>query len=350
MSKLPEIFAFSGLAVGAHLALWVWVGGSGSESAGEGGESVVSLAAASGNVSEMVDAWTAPPEVLDMTPNVPSSDTTIENSPSLTPVLARPEMPAQPSAPDMAQADAAPTQPTQPPAPPTPDVVAQPVQPDTPQDLALMTPDTAPALPRSATPAAPPLPQGQDTPRIDTETAPPQAPAPRTSVRPVERPADLIKPTRQATSQPKSEEKAKPTTQTKASKQASNPSVSTTAQKAKGNSAGQNAGTTAKAATATLSKATRQKLISTWGGAIRSGVERRKRYPNGTSASGTAVVRLTVAPQGRLVAAKLAKSSGDAKLDRAAIDAVRRARIPKAPKGLSKASYSFSLPIAFTKK
>lgn len=344
MSRLPEIFAFSGLAVGAHLALWVWVGGSGTDAAGEGGEAVVSLAAASGSVSEMVETWTAPPEVQDISPDSLSSDTLSEAAPSLTPVLARPETPVLPSAPEIARSETPPERPKQPTAPALPDMVARPTQPETPQELALVTPDTTPALPRSTAPAAPPLPERQETPRIETETATPQDTAPLTSLRPVERPTDLLKPTQQA--------KSKLTTRTKAktSQKASTSSASTATQKAKGDSAGQNAGTTAKTATATLSRATRQKLISQWGGAIRSGVERRKRYPGGTSASGTAVVRLTVAPQGRLVSATLAKSSGDAKLNRAAVEAVRRARIPKAPKGLSKASYSFSLPIAFTKK
>jgi protein TonB len=44
------------------------------------------------------------------------------------------------------------------------------------------------------------------------------------------------------------------------------------------------------------------------------------------------------------------KSSGDSRLDRAALDAVKRAgRFPAAPQGFSKATMTFDLPVSFVR-
>lgn len=316
MSRLSEIFAFSGLAVGAHLAAWVWVGGDGVESAGSGGDAAISLAAASGEVSDLIATWTAPPELLDTAMDALPQITDPDSTPA--PQLATATAPrsALPALPNPEPLDLAPIAPEPPPLP-DPQTIAQPAPPDQPAPVVVQELDTA---------SADPL---------------PEAPAPQTSLRPVQRPTELVK------SQPtKRKAKTQPTAKPKTSK----PANQSTAQKAIGTAQGATAGTKKNTNVATLSQAARQSLISKWGASIRNGVERRKRYPNGTRASGTAIVRLSISPQGRLLSAKLAKSSGDAKLDRAAVEAVQRARIPKAPKGLTSASYSFNLPIAFQKR
>nr|WP_309504140.1 TonB family protein [uncultured Roseovarius sp.] len=120
-------------------------------------------------------------------------------------------------------------------------------------------------------------------------------------------------------------------------------------QKAAGGQTGQNAGNSKVRTQATVSDAARQSHVAQWGAAIRARVERRKQYPTGTRASGRAVIRIKVAPTGRLISATLTTRTGDARLDRAAIKAVQSARFPKAPRALSAASYQFNLPISFRK-
>ncbi|MBT8476574.1 MAG: energy transducer TonB, partial [Alphaproteobacteria bacterium] len=90
-------------------------------------------------------------------------------------------------------------------------------------------------------------------------------------------------------------------------------------------------------------------LLASWGGEIRARVEARKRRISAGRA-GRVVVRITVASSGALNAATVANSSGNARLDAAAIDAVRRAQpFPAAPPGLDRSQMSFDLPIAFTR-
>jgi protein TonB len=111
---------------------------------------------------------------------------------------------------------------------------------------------------------------------------------------------------------------------------------------------GQTAGGTANSApSATLDHATRTSLMAQWGGGIRARIERQKRYPRGTRASGTVHLTLTVSGAGQLLAAKVRQSSGDRALDAAALQAVQRARLPSKPTQLPGESHAFNLPVAF---
>jgi protein TonB len=66
------------------------------------------------------------------------------------------------------------------------------------------------------------------------------------------------------------------------------------------------------------------------------------------TAPGTVKVRLEIAPTGALLALGIAQSSGQPALDAAALKAAKSAApFARAPKGLTEASYSFSLPITF---
>ena len=86
-----------------------------------------------------------------------------------------------------------------------------------------------------------------------------------------------------------------------------------------------------------------------WGGAIRTRIERQKRYPAGTRASGTVHMVLDVGADGRLLGVGLRRSSGNDRLDAAAMNAVRRARLPAAPQRLPGARHRFNLPVAFSR-
>lgn len=168
---------------------------------------------------------------------------------------------------------------------------------------------------------APPL---LPTPRMEKTLAPDSPPPPqKAAAKPAPKPAAKI-------AQPKA-------------------SSSKDSQKAKTMSAGKSevgGGTAAKAATKTSTKAD-PKQMARWGGAIRSSIERRKKYPAGTHAKGTVSLAITVANSGALAGLTIAKSSGDARLDRAAMEAVKRARLPKAPAGIPAGSHRFTLSVSF---
>jgi protein TonB len=130
------------------------------------------------------------------------------------------------------------------------------------------------------------------------------------------------------------------------------PPVSTVeqaAQVASGAGGGAAAGTVQPTDSVSQTAASVTNAAKQWAAAIKGQIERAKRYPsNAGGASGSAVVVLTVGNDGRLVGVSVSASSGNRALDRAAVDAVRRAgQFPAAPTGLTNARYSFSLTISF---
>jgi len=124
-----------------------------------------------------------------------------------------------------------------------------------------------------------------------------------------------------------------------------------TAQRAAGQGGGTAAGTRASESSATLSQNQEHSLLAGWGGELRATIERRKRYPTGArGASGTATVRLVVGRDGRLQGVSVVRSSGNHVLDQAAMAAVRSTRrFPAAPRGLTRPSYVFTLPMQFAR-
>ncbi len=103
--------------------------------------------------------------------------------------------------------------------------------------------------------------------------------------------------------------------------------------------------------TAKASPGAEKSLLADWGGSLRRKVERARQSPAGAKGqTGKVTLRLSVAVSGTVLGVAVLRSSGVAALDRAAVDAVRRAgRLPKAPKGLTAASYDFNLPVVFTR-
>ncbi|WP_052262002.1 cell envelope integrity protein TolA [Leisingera sp. ANG-M1] len=88
-------------------------------------------------------------------------------------------------------------------------------------------------------------------------------------------------------------------------------------------------------------------LKNRWGAAIISRIERQKRQPRG-GGKGTVRLHLTVSTQGHLMAVTVSQSSGNAKVDQAAVAAVKSARMPRAPKALAPGGYSFTFRTTFT--
>lgn len=123
------------------------------------------------------------------------------------------------------------------------------------------------------------------------------------------------------------------------------------AQHAAGSGGGAQAGLAGAARAASLAPAREGDLRAQWGAQIRAGIERRKTYPAAAGrASGSVKVQIAVTRTGALSGVSVLHSSGNAALDGAAVQAVRRAgKFPAAPKGLEKPSYSFALTIRFSR-
>lgn len=184
--------------------------------------------------------------------------------------------------------------------------------------------DQAPRTQMSVVLAAP---QPEEDVQIDT-APPPPPPEPEIQVRPE------VTPKQRPQKAPEQEgRKAKVT------------SAGVAEQVSAGSGGGSQAGTD-KAEVSTGNSGKQAQLQAVWGSKIRARIERNKRYPRGSDNSGDVTIRLTVSREGRLVSYQLAKSSGDAVLDQAALNAVARTkRVPKAPRDLTGANYRFSVLI-----
>jgi protein TonB len=187
-----------------------------------------------------------------------------------------------------------------------------------------------------ATPAAPSValaPRPQPFPQVDaTPTVPTPPPIP-----PIAETAPLAPPV--------TESPRPPARRAEASAQASPAPVVAPARRAEGAGAGPTRGSRAATETAGRGAAARQTALAEWGGQIRARIDRARPRAVGR---GQSVLSLTVARDGRLVAASVVGSSGQAALDRAALRAVTGAgRFPAAPVSLTEAQYHFRLPVRF---
>ncbi|MFN3722291.1 MAG: TonB family protein [Paracoccaceae bacterium] len=301
------------LAIGLHVAAFSWrPDPAGAVAAGAGGADLASLQAADATLADLVADWDRPPiaevaALADLAPP-PMGDAPPVLAPAAEAAPVRMPSPEAMPLPQMAE------------APPTADVSLPP--PALPDPVAPEPELPAPALPE---PEAKPEPQAQ--------------PAP--TQRPKARPATAPKP--EPTPKAKTQAKPKPA--------AKSPSAAQPAARAAGSGGGAQAGAGGTAQAATLSKSRQNDLKASWGASIRNRVERRKSYPSAAGgASGTVTVRLSVSRAGQLGGVSVAKSSGNAALDQAALRAVQAAgRFPAAPAGLKDASYTFTLPMKFAR-
>jgi protein TonB len=72
-----------------------------------------------------------------------------------------------------------------------------------------------------------------------------------------------------------------------------------------------------------------------------------KTKPKGLGARGTVKVKFEIGMTGRLNSSEVIASSGNATLDRTALDAVRRALFPAPPPGMSSAQLTYEIPYRF---
>lgn len=277
---------------------------------GQAGSDRISISAAAPGVSAMVQDWNSPPEIhdvqtfaeLDTSPEHPVFSATAETSPvrisppERTPNVTPPRVtaPVLTTAPRQAPPALRQTQPTV----------------------------KIPSLPeqvRLAVPSLDPAPEKGSLPTTEI-TAPPLDKAPRLVERPTPRPSGS-------------------TQQEAVSRKV-----------AAGTENGANRGMS-RAAAPRASDAARQSATAAWAAAIQKSIAHHHIYPRGTSDEGRVRVAMVVLPNGALARVSVARSSGSATLDRAAVIAVKRAApFPPAPKGLDDQWYDIGQWISFEKR
>ncbi len=205
---------------------------------------------------------------------------------------------------------------TAPPAPALPAEAAAPSLPVQPAPSQRTSSSPAPPMPLPQTDGTPTLPASPPVPPVAEvgPTAPPVVASPRPPARKLQAPA-------------------RP------------PAAPAPARRAEGAGAGQTEGRQAQAEASGQGAAARQTALSEWGGQIRARIDRARPRAAGR---GQVTLSLTVARDGRLIAAQVVGSSGQEGLDRAALRAVTTAgRFPAAPAVLTDSRYVFRLPVRF---
>ncbi|GAA6200454.1 TonB family protein [Aquicoccus sp. SU-CL01552] len=343
MVRYVETAVFLGLAVGLHLVLFAGVPPRGTEAGGAGGEETITILAASDRVETMVEAWKRPPEI-----EIENVEKQLAPTPDVAPP--RPmEMTALPPQPDQ------PIPLQHPGAEQMPMLMALPQRIET-RDVTLpmpvpqkMKPVEKPKEKESRKPPVrltAPTPPKQD--EAPPEIAPPAPPEPAPEALPQDPSLAGKRPVSRPERPKKRKELAKePSKTAKKAAKAQSAARGTAGQRAAGTGGGAVAGSGKAKVTSGATKAKVAALQQVWGAKIRNRVERAKRHPGGRKA-GRVTVALNVTRGGKLAGVSVRKSSGNASLDKAAVSAVRRAgRFPKAPDGLTKAAYTFTITMAF---
>lgn len=88
--------------------------------------------------------------------------------------------------------------------------------------------------------------------------------------------------------------------------------------------------------------------IATWRGSVMAHLNRHKRYPGG--GGGTSSVAFTVDGSGRVLSARLIRSSGSAVLDQEAVALARRASpVPAPPPNIGRGNILLTVPVRFSR-
>ncbi|MGR3634638.1 MAG: energy transducer TonB family protein [Shimia sp.] len=192
---------------------------------------------------------------------------------------------------------------------------------------------------QSPTPTSPQQPNSE--PPAITKRNPPEVAHPSKVPAP---PKPPVKPAPPSQVQPVAPPKTSDAVKTKSASQNSVQAQSRRAAGAGGDTAKGNNGSDD---TATISKAKYKRLVVKWGQQIRNRVARHA--PKGVG-KGRAIVGFTVSANGKVSAIKLLKSSGNARIDQAALKSVRLAgHMPRAPRGLDVSSIPMAVPIFSSK-
>ncbi|MEC7256411.1 MAG: TonB family protein, partial [Pseudomonadota bacterium] len=288
-------------------------------------DSMVSVMASSASVEAMVAEWERPPETATAPVDTPPP----------------PEVPQEAPPPRMAAPDLAVNQSAAVVLPGLTD------QADVPAQIDLSVPP-----PPESEPEPEPIPEPEPEPEPAPEPEPEVIPEPVTQLDAEGRPESSRRPPPQVPENIDLPDRPEPAPEPapRVAREPSAPSTASQGQKAAGTGGTNQAGTSGASSVKTMSKSQVTRAITVWGGQIRSRIERQKRFPRNVRASGRVVVRITVTPDGRVAGASIARSSGTAAFDQAALQAVSRSgRLPRAPQGLTDATYTFSLPMDFNR-
>lgn len=320
MKKITEFIVFLSLALGIHVLMAMRSAEDGGDADGAGGDAFVSITGAPASIETVLADWTAapthqaqvveiePPE-LDITDAINAPAMALHEAPSAAIKIAALHPKDLPNQPDV---DLART-----PLPAQPTLTA----PTTPP---LQVPETAPAPKLSETAPAP--------------VTPPKRPTLRPPEPTFDHAIDAPEPA------PKKKPEKKPDPNKKVADEASAASAGAATQKAAGAGKSTQAGSSKKSNA--LGKGKEASLMSVWAGKIQSRLQRGVRISKIKGASNRVVIRMKVAPNGRLQSASVAKSSGSAKVDQAVLTSLRRiGKFAKAPKQFTKSSYGFTLPV-----
>ncbi|WP_412555331.1 TonB family protein [Shimia sp. MIT1388] len=332
MKKITELIVFLSLALSIHVLMAMRSAEDGGDADGAGGDAFVSITGAPASIETVLADWTAAPTHQAQVVEIEQPELDIADA------INAPAM-ALHEAPNAAIKIAA-LQPKDLPNQPDVDLARTPL----------------PAQPTLAAPTTPALqvPKTAPTPKL-RETAPaPVTPPKRPTLRPPEptidqaidtpEPAPELPPDPVKKQKPKPTPKKKPDPNKKVADKASAASAGAATQKAAGAGKSTQAGSSKKSSA--LGKGKEASLMSVWAGKIQSRLQRGVRIGKIKGASNRVVIRLKVAPNGRLQSASVAKSSGSAKVDQAVLTSVRRiGKFAKAPRQLTKSSYGFTLPV-----
>lgn len=305
MRAILETSLFLSLAAGVHLFVWPSEEIGGLQSSGSGGEYLISTMASNASVEKLVEQWETPPEPPQITAaltNPSQSETATDVSVQTQTVVTRDQVSElhKPDVPDSSKVE-----------------VVKPLQ------HQMETPDLptvaeAPALPTSAS-------QPVQQPEMTASLQPPM---------PV--PAALPE-------APQNPQRVKAPLKEKPKEKSSVASIEQSKKVAKGSGNKGAAGENKSEKTATTTNTDNASDIRKWGSKIHFRIS--KRAPKGAG-KGTAVIKISVASSGQLLSLRLAKSSGNKKIDRLALAAVKKAApFPKAPASLQGNQQSFAIPI-----
>lgn len=328
MKKITELVTFLSLALGIHILMAMRSADDGGDANGAGGDAFVSITGAPASIETVLADWTASPthqsqvvEIdqphLDVTDSVNAPALTLDAAPNTEIKIAALQPKDAPDQPDVDLARA--------PLPPQPSFAAP------------MPPNFQP-------------PQDAQTPNLRETALSPVRPPLQPDVRPpeptidqaIEKPEPAPEPVKTPKPTPKPEKKPAP--DKKVAEKSSTASAGAATQKAAGAGNSNQSGSSKKSNA--LGKGQESSLMAVWAGKIQSRLQRGVRAGRAQGATDRVVIRLKVAPNGRLQSASISKSSGSAKADQAVLNSVRRiSKFAKAPKQLTKSSYGFTLPV-----
>jgi len=330
MKKITELVVFLSLALGIHILMAMRAADDGGDANGAGGDAFVSITGAPASIETVLADWTASPthqsqvmEIdqpdLDVTDSVNAPALTLDAAPNTEIKIAALQPKDAPDQPDVDLARA--------PLPPQP-TLAAPMPPNfqPPQDA--QTPKLREMVP---SPVRPPL---------QPDVRPPEP----TIDQAIEKPEPAPEPVKKPKPTPKPKPEKKPAPDKKVAEKSSTASAGAATQKAAGAGNSNQSGSSKKSNA--LGKGQESSLMAVWAGKIQSRLQRGVRVGRAQGATDRVVIRLKVAPNGRLQSASISKSSGSAKVDQAVLNSVRRiSKFSKAPKQLTKSSYGFTLPV-----